>query len=99
MIFKCILKFIINTLNHLKILDSQKHGFPRVCIAQLEDVTDSLSSVLFCIIVLFFMAGSSKNFKKHQYATTKNTQKELNNITYILLDENTLVFYPLPLLF
>ena len=64
-------------LNHLKILNSQKlsclvglfglksfHGF--VSLAKLEDVTDSLSSVLFCIIVLPFMAGSSKSFQKHQ---------------------------------
>ena len=64
-------------LNHLKILNSQKlsclvglfglksfHGF--VNLAKLEDVTDSLSSVLFCIIVLRFMAGSSKTFQKHQ---------------------------------
>ena len=58
-------------LNHLKILNSQKlgcllgllglksfHGF--VSLTQLEDVTDCLSSVLFCIIVLLFMADSSK---------------------------------------
>ena len=64
-------------LSHLKILNSQKlsclvglfglksfHGF--ASLAKLEDVTDCLSSVLFCIIVLRFMAGSSKNFQKHQ---------------------------------
>ena len=74
------------TVNHLKVLNSPKlsclvgllglksfHGF--VSLARLEDVTDYLSSVLFCIIVLFFMAGSSKTFKKHQYAPTRTNKK------------------------
>ena len=72
-------------LNHLKILNSQKlsclvglfglkrfYGF--VSLAQLKDVTDCLSSVLFCIIVLFFMAGSSKNIRKtSKTCSNKNT--------------------------
>ena len=62
-------------LNHFKILNFQRlsclvglfglksfHGF--VSLAQLEDVTDCLSSVLFCI-VLFVMARSSKNIQKN----------------------------------
>ena len=62
-------------LNHLKILNSQKlsclvgvfalksfHGF--VSLAKLGDVTYCLSPLLFCIIVLLFMAGSSKNIQK-----------------------------------
>ena len=57
-------------LNHLKISNSQKlswlvglfdlksfYGF--VSLAQLEDVTDCLSFVLFCIIVLFFMVSNT----------------------------------------
>ena len=53
-----------------------------VNLVQLEDVTDCLSSVLVCIIVLFFMAGSSRNIKKNiNVLLIKNTQKELNNIT------------------
>ena len=44
-------------------------------LAQLEDVTDCLFSVLFCIIVLFFMAGSSKNIQKRQYAPTTTHTK------------------------
>ena len=75
--------------NHLKILNSQKlsclvcffglksfHEF--VNLAQLEDVTDCPSSLLLCIIVLFFMAGSCKTFKKHQYPLTRT---QLSNIT------------------
>ena len=59
-------------LNHLKIFNSPKlscpvglfglksfYGF--VSLTQFEDVTNCLSSVLFCIIVLLFVAGSSKN--------------------------------------
>ena len=73
-------------LSHLKILNSQKLsclvglfglksflGF--VSLAHVEDVTDYLSSVLFCIIVLLFTAGSSKNIKKHQYAPTRIHKK------------------------
>ena len=37
------------------------HGF--ASLARLEDVTNCLSSVLFVIIVLSFMAGSSKNIQ------------------------------------
>ena len=57
MILKCILKYIIITVNHPKILNSEKlsclvglfglksfHGF--VSLNQLEDVTDCLSSLL-----------------------------------------------------
>ena len=89
-------------LSHLKILNSQKlsclvglfglksfHGF--VSLAHVEDVTDYLSSVLFCIIVLLFTAGSSKNIKKHQYAP-RRTHKKGYLILHRLLDENTLVF-------
>ena len=69
-------------VNHLNILNSQKlncivalfslkifHGF--VSLAQVEYVTDRLSSVLFCIIVLFYMAAAVKSFKKQQYAPTR----------------------------
>ena len=92
-----LMKRIYNQLivNYLKISNSQKlsclvglfglksfHGF--ISLAQLEDVTDYLFSVLFCIIVLFFMANSSKNIKKTSIRSNKNTQKELNNITYFL---------------
>ena len=86
MILKFILKCIINNCNHLKILNSQKlsclvglfglksfHGF--VSLAQLEDVTDCLSSVLFCVIVLFFMASSSKNIQKTSICSNNNTQE------------------------
>ena len=75
-------------LNHFKILNSQKltclvglfglksfHEF--VSLVQLEDVTDCLSSVLFC------MAGNSKSIQKTSICSNKNTEKELNNITYI----------------
>ena len=61
-------------LNHLKIFNSQKlsclvglcglksfHGLLSLAQLDLGDVTDCLSSALFCFIVLFFMAGSSKN--------------------------------------
>ena len=81
-------------LNHLKILNSQKlsclvglfglkrfYGF--VSLAQLKDVTDCLSSVLFCIIVLFFMAGSSKNIQKNPNMFQQEHTKRVNNITYI----------------
>ena len=80
-------------LNHFKILNSQKltclvglfglksfHEF--VSLVQLEDVTDCLSSVLFCIIALFFMAGNSKSIQKTSICSNKNTEKELNNVTY-----------------
>ena len=72
-------------LNHLKLLNSQKlsclvalfglKGFHEfVSLVQLEDVTDCLSSVLFCIIVLFFMAGSSKNIgRTSKTCSNKNT--------------------------
>ena len=79
-------------LNHLKILNSQKlsclvgllalksfRGF--FSLAQLEDVTDCLSSVLLCIITLFFMAGSTKNMQETSICSNKNTKKELHNIT------------------
>ena len=95
-------------LIYLKILNFQKlsclvglfgvksfHGF--VSLAQLEDATDCLSSILFCIIV-FFISGSSKNSQKTSTCSNKNTQKELNNTAYVL-DENTLVLYPFPVLF
>ena len=78
-------------LNQLKILTFQKlsslvglfglksfHGF--VSLAQLEDVTDCLSSDLFCIIFLFFIAGRSKTIQKTSICSNKNTQKELNKI-------------------
>ena len=81
-------------VNHVKILNSQKlsclvdlfclkcpHGF--VSLAELEDVTDCLLFLLFCIIVLFFMTDRSKNIQKTSKCSNKNTQKELNNITYI----------------
>ena len=81
-------------LNHFKILNTQKltclvglfglksfHEF--VSLVQLEDVTDCLSYVLFCIITLFFMTGNSKSIQKTSICSNKNTEKELNNITYI----------------
>ena len=77
-------------LNHLNILNSQKltclvglfglkrfHGF--VSLAQFDDMTDCLSSVLFCIIILFLLPAAVKALKKHQYAPTR-TCKVLNNI-------------------
>ena len=77
-------------LNHLKILNSQKLSclvgllglktlYKFVSLTQLEDVTECQSSVLFCIIVLFFMADSSKNIQKTSICSNKNTQEELNN--------------------
>ena len=79
-------------VNHLKSFNSQKlsclvglfglksfHGF--VSLAQTGGC-DCRSSVLFCIIVLFFMASSSKNIQKTLICSNKNTQKQLNNITY-----------------
>ena len=76
--------------NHLKILNSQKLScrvgllglktlYKFVSLTQLEDVIDCLSSVLFCITVLFFMAGSSKNIQKTSICSNKNTQEELIN--------------------
>ena len=89
-----------------KILNSQKlsclvglfglksfHGF--ISLAQLEDVTDCLFSVLSCIIVLLFMAGSIKNIQKASICSNKNTQEELNNITYILRSKH-ISFLPPP---
>ena len=77
MILTCSLKCIINNVKPPQNFEFPEtklpcslfglksfHGF--VSLAKLEDVTDSLSSVLFCIIALPFMAGSSKNFQKHQ---------------------------------
>ena len=71
--------------NQLLVLNSQKlsclidlfglksfDGF--VSLAQLEDVADCLSSVLFCIIVVLFMAGSSKNIQKTSTWSNKNTK-------------------------
>ena len=79
-------------LNHLKISNFHElsclvglfglKGFHGIAsLAQLEDVTDFLSSVLFCIIVLFFMTGSSKNIKKTSIWSNKHILKELNSIT------------------
>ena len=78
-------------LNHLKFLNSQKltcvvglfglkrfHGL--VSLAQFDDMTDCLSSVLFCIIILFLLPAAVKALKKDQYAPTR-TYKGLNNIT------------------
>ena len=77
MILTCSLKCIINNVKPPQNFEFPEtklscslfglksfHGF--ASLAKLEDVTDCLSSVLFCIIVLRFMAGSSKNFQKHQ---------------------------------
>ena len=77
-------------LNHLKILNSQKLSclvgllglktlYKFVSLTQLKDVIDCLSSVLFYITVLFFMAGSSKNIQKTSICSNKNTQEELIN--------------------
>ena len=93
-------------LNHLKILNSQKLSclvdllglktlYKLVSLTQLEEVTDCLSSVLFCIIVLFFMAGSSKNIQKTSICSNKNTQEELNNFKKILRWKH-ISFSPLP---
>ena len=73
-------------LNNLKILNSQKlsslvglfglksfHGF--FSFAQLEDVTDCLSSVSFCIAFLFLWLAAVKTFKKHQYAPTRTHKR------------------------
>ena len=62
------------------------HGF--VSLAQLENVTDCLSSLLFCIIVLFIVVGSSKSTQKTSICSKKNTQIELNNITQIFRRKN-----------
>ena len=73
-------------LNHLKILNPQKlscliglfglKSFYRFgSLAQLEDVTDCLSSDLLCIVVLLFMTCRSKNIQKHQYAPTRIRKK------------------------
>ena len=74
-------------LNHLKILNSQKlscllgffsfksfRGF--VSPSQLEDVSDCLSSVLFCIIVIFFIWPTAVHtLEKHQYASAITHKK------------------------
>ena len=74
-------------LNYLKILNSQKlscllgfFGFKSfrgfVSLSQLEDVSDCLSSVLFCIIVLFFIwPAAVQTLAKHQYASTITHKK------------------------
>ena len=72
-------------LIYLKILNFQKlsclvglfgvksfHGF--VSLAQLEDATDCLSSILFCIIV-FLWPAAVKTVKKHQHAPTRTHKK------------------------
>ena len=102
---KCILKCIINILNHLKMLNSHKmsclvdlfnlksfHGF--VSPAQLEYVTNCLSSLLLYIIVLFIMVSSSKSIQKISTCSRKNTQIQLNNITQIFRRKNISFLFP-----
>ena len=72
--------------NHLKILNSKKlscivalfglkifHEF--VSLAQLEYVTDRLSSVLFRIIVLYIWPAAVKSFKNNNMLQKERTNR------------------------
>ena len=111
MILKCVLKCIINNCKSPQNFEFPEtelsvsftfrlksvHGF--VSLDQLEDVTDCLSSILFCYYCFIFYGWQQPSIQKTSKKNTKRTrtQKKSLIILHRFLDKNTSAFKPLSL--